>query len=190
MSGCNHPDGDGETSNPSPAGSNLAAHMAAAARARSPYAPGGPQFRSVGNGQQTPQGLDPAVVNAAATIAVATAQAVHQVQNVLGGQTSAAPSIATALGDRNALLGRQGPMPTVAQIAAMLSNPGMQAPFNSNQASRQQFMSLGSSLQSSQTQGSLPSAPAVAPSATVTSTQAQNMQAWSVEQLGKVYARS
>ncbi|KAL3943651.1 MAG: hypothetical protein SGBAC_002271 [Bacillariaceae sp.] len=185
MSGCNHPDGDGETSNPSPAGSNLAAHMAAAARARSPYAPGGPQFRSVGNGQQTPQGLDPAVVNAAATIAVATAQAVHQVQNVLGGQTSAAPSIATALGDRNALLGRQGPMPTVAQIAAMLSNPGMQAPFNSNQASRQQFMSLGSSLQSSQTQGSLPSAPAVAPSATVTSTQAQNMQAWSVEQLEK-----
>lgn len=187
MSGCNHPDGDGETSN-SPAGSNLAAHMAAAAHVRTHFAPGGHQFRSVGNGQQTPRGLDPAVVNAAATIAVATAQAVHQVHNVLGGQTSAAPSIATALGDRNALLGRQGPMPTVAQIAAMFSNPGMQTAFNCNQASRQQFLSLGSSLQSTQThqtQGSLPSAPAVAPSTTVTSTQAQNMQSWSVEQLEK-----
>mmetsp|Transcript_45032 Transcript_45032/g.108932 ORF Transcript_45032/g.108932 Transcript_45032/m.108932 type:complete len:794 (-) Transcript_45032:147-2528(-) len=182
-----HHHGDGETS--SPARANRAAHMTTSAQVHPSFA-AGHQFRSVGNAQQNSTVLDPAVVNAAATIAVATAQAVHQVNNVLGAQTAAAtPSIAAALGDaRNPLLQRQAPMPTVAQIAAMLSNPGMQAPFNSNQASRQQFMNLGGGMQSSQAQAALPSLPstsAVAPSATVTSTQAQNMQSWSAEQLEK-----
>ena len=178
MSGGVHPRGDGETSCPSPARANMAAHMTTSAQNHPPFA-AGHQFL---NAQQHSHVFDPAVVNAAATIAVATAQAVHQVNNVLGGQAGA-PSIAAALGDnRNQFLGRQIPMPTMAQIAAILSNGGMQAPFNSNQAPLQQFMNLGGSLQSSQsqgqahTQGNLSNASTVAPSATVTSTQAQNMQ--------------
>lgn len=177
-----HPDGDGESSNPISVGANLAAHMAVGAPGHAPF-PGGHQFRN----QQLPSGLDPAVVNAAATIAVATAQAVHQVHNTLGAQATPA-SIAASLADhRNSLLGRQANIPSVAQIAALLSNPGMFAsPFGVNHQTLQQFMNLGGSMQSQQSQVSMPtSAAAVAPTATVSSAQAQNMQSWSVEELGK-----
>ncbi|CAJ1969232.1 unnamed protein product [Cylindrotheca closterium] len=192
MSGGDRSRGDGETSCPSPARSTMAAHMVTTAQSHSPFA-SGHQFL---NAQQNSHVFDPAVVNAAATIAVATAQAVHQANNVFGRQT-AAPSMTSALGDnRSQLMGRQAPMPTMAQIAAMLSSGGMQAPFNSNQSSLQQFMnlggSLGGSMQSSQShsqgqaqQGALQTASTVAPSATVTSAQAQNMQSWSAEQLEK-----
>lgn len=164
----------------------MAARMTNSAQNHSPFALGH-QFLSV---PQT-HVFDPAVVNAAATIAVATAQAVHQVNNVFGSQAGG-PNLAAALGDsRNSLLGRQGQMPTMAQIAALLSNGGMQVPFNSNPAALQHFLNLGGSAQSlqgpTQTQGALSTASSVAPSATVTSTQAQTMQSWSVEQLGTVF---
>lgn len=186
----NYADGDGESSNPSPASANLAAHMVSAAHGHNPFAVGAHQFR---NAQQNQSVLDPAVVNAAATIAVATAQAVHQVHNALGAQSNAG-SIAASLADsRHPLLGRQAANPSVAHIAAMLANPGMlAAPFGANHASLHQIMNLGGGLSSSHTQGPVPSAAAVAPppSANVTShvtspAPTQNMQSWSVAELEK-----
>lgn len=189
MSQNDHPEGEGESSEPVSNESSLAKQVSASASKPSPssYAnsKGGISSSST---QQNPL-LDPNIMmmsNAAATIAAVAAQAVQQMQKSSSSPSPAPNSsqqqagLAAALNSRKPLISHSASGSTASgtsHLAALLGASASQHSSVPFQAPLQPYLGFGDTLQSSASAGLSSNA--------MTNALLPSMQSWSFEQLGK-----
>ena len=185
MSQSDHPEGEGESSEPVSNESSLAKQVSASASSSYANSKGGISSSST---QQSPL-LDSNIrmmSNAAATIAAVAAQAVQQMQKSSSSPSPAPNSsqqqagLAAALNSREPLISHSASGSTASgtsHLAALLGASASQHSSVPFQAPLQPYLGFGDTLQSSASAGLSSNA--------MTNALLPSMQSWSLEQLGK-----